>query len=137
MWHRLTGSLSNLKSDQVLCNAGPLLPSLLYAESREVSFDESSTEVHKKCYFRLWDLHHEELLMPNWRELYNAASAETNPHNLGRLVDKAEAAMFLRLEELPQDPHGAAERGEILDAANALLTLKTEKLGWPDPHDSL
>jgi hypothetical protein len=71
--------------------------------------------------------------MQDWRFLYQAAVSETNPALLEQLVYQTEDAMFFRLQELARRLDAPPERNEIADAAEGLLALKVEKLGWPNP----
>src|SRR5215472_3180340 len=71
--------------------------------------------------------------MPDWRVLYEAAVDETNPAVFERLVFDTEDAIQYRLRELSKNPDGPLELNEISDAVANILTLKTERLGWPDP----
>jgi hypothetical protein len=71
--------------------------------------------------------------MPDWKELYQAVTAETNSGFIAHLIDETEYAMWLRLRELRESSEDQAERREIETASGRLLNLKTEKLGWPYP----
>jgi hypothetical protein len=71
--------------------------------------------------------------MPDWRELYQAVVDETNPTFLEPLMNDLEAAMWKRLRELDGNSDGAMERHEMAQASSKLLSLRTEKLGWPSP----
>jgi hypothetical protein len=71
--------------------------------------------------------------MSDWRVLYEAAVDETNPAVFERLVSDTEDAIQYRLRELSKNPDGPLELNEISDAVAHILTLKTERLGWPDP----
>lgn len=62
-----------------------------------------------------------------WKMLIERCVSESNPDALARLLYQTEEAMFLRSQEL------TAEEEELRQAAQRLLELKTEKLGWPDP----
>jgi hypothetical protein len=71
--------------------------------------------------------------VPNWRELYDVATIETNPQFQLKRLDEAEAAIWMRLRELDKSSDGHVERHEIEVAAVTILAMRTEKLGWPDP----
>ena len=72
-----------------------------------------------------------------WRSLYESCVVETNPVKLQKLVFQLEDAIVLRYHDLAGEPsgsHGLLESDElqaIRRAAERLLQLKTEKLGWP------
>lgn len=69
-----------------------------------------------------------------WHDLYQSCVSETNPAKLERLVFDTEDAIFLRLRELSTEAHLSDESLALKQAAQKLLELKTEKLGWPDPQ---
>jgi len=71
--------------------------------------------------------------MLDWRDFYKTAVLETNPKLIERWIGEAEAAIFLRQQELAPLSDGAVERQEMAEAAKVLLRLKIEKLGWPNP----
>lgn len=71
--------------------------------------------------------------MPDWRALHGATLAETNPTLLERLVYETEEAITLRLQELARTSPGSAEISELRAAADQLLSIKVQRLGWPDP----
>jgi hypothetical protein len=50
------------------------------------------------------------------------------------LVQAAEYAIVLRLQELENSTDHHEERVEMERAAADLLVIKTHKLGWPDPR---
>jgi hypothetical protein len=57
---------------------------------------------------------------------------ESDNSNLAEAIHAAEAALFLRSQEL--DGQGdQAEREEIKAASADLLAIKVHKLGWPAP----
>jgi hypothetical protein len=71
--------------------------------------------------------------MSNWRALHQAVVTETDVRVLEPLVYETETAIFLRLQELePQCDH-EDELCDLRAAADDLLAVKTQKLGWPDP----
>lgn len=69
-----------------------------------------------------------------WQDLYHSCISETDPEKLQELVFELEDAIFLRLRELSTEPHLSDESLALKQAAQTLLELKTEKLGWPDPQ---
>lgn len=71
---------------------------------------------------------------PSWRQLYQAVMAETDHDKLTHLVGSLEEAIVARTQSLADSrkPGDVAERDELHRAAHELLTVKTEKLGWPD-----
>lgn len=68
-----------------------------------------------------------------WQALYDSCICETNLQRLEKLVFETEDAIFLRLRELATKPHLSDESQALKQAAQKLLKLKTEKLGWPNP----
>ena len=75
--------------------------------------------------------------MSNWRHLYTMTVVETNRKRLEGMVSELEVAICARLRHLEKFPEPAGERLELATALAALLTLKTERLGWPDPNKSV
>jgi hypothetical protein len=67
----------------------------------------------------------------SWQELYLAALLERDQDKLTELVLAVEDAMFHRAQELADGYADNQERAEMDRAAEKLLTIKTEKLGWP------
>ena len=68
-----------------------------------------------------------------WQKLLESCVSETNPDRLEQLVFDTEDAIYLRFCELSTKPHLSDESRALKLAAQKLLELKTEKLGWPDP----
>jgi len=70
-----------------------------------------------------------------WRSLYESSVFETSPVKLQKVVFQLEDAIVLRYHDLAGGgSHGLMESDElqaIRRAAERLLQLKTEKLGWP------
>jgi hypothetical protein len=59
-----------------------------------------------------------------WQELYKAALLEIRPEELRPRIERAEAAIQLRLQELGQtDGNPSDERHAIADAMRSLRTL--------------
>ena len=71
--------------------------------------------------------------MASWRRLHQAALSENDTNELLRLVHGLESALVKRSEELAHDPH-SEELREIQVAVADLLSIKINKLGWPDPR---
>ena len=69
-----------------------------------------------------------------WLDLYKSCVCETNPDKLEKLIYQTEDAMFLRSQELFTEHRVSEEVRALKQAAQKLLKLKTEKLGWPDPY---
>ena len=67
----------------------------------------------------------------SWQELYLAALLEADQTKLTELVLAVEYAIFLRAQELANSYADNQERIEMDRAAEKLLIIKTEKLGWP------
>lgn len=73
----------------------------------------------------------------SWQKLYKSCVCETNPTKLQKLVFKLEEAIVLRYHDLAREPKGCDELQAIRRAAERLVQLKIEKLGWPDPANKL
>ncbi len=67
----------------------------------------------------------------SWQELYQAAILEPDELKLTQLITAVEEAMFLRAQQLTASEADNTERAAMAEAAHRLLTIKTEKLGWP------
>jgi hypothetical protein len=67
-----------------------------------------------------------------WQKLYESCVFETNLERLGKLVFKAEDAIYLRSRELSNESHIADEVQALRRAAKGLVEIKIEKLGWSD-----
>lgn len=67
----------------------------------------------------------------SWKEPYRRALKESDEQKLTELVQAAEYAMVLRLQELENSTDHHEERIEMKLAAADLLVIKTYKLGWP------
>ena len=79
-----------------------------------------------------------EVEYPHWQREYHAALVEFEPTKLAVLVEAAEAAMFNRLQALAGTADGNSERQAIVDASQALLSIKEDLLEFPpvDPKKS-
>ena len=69
--------------------------------------------------------------MPSWQALYQEMLTESDTQKLTKLVLAVEQAIFFRAQELNGAEAGAKERAAMDQAARKMLTIKTEKLGWP------
>jgi 4-diphosphocytidyl-2C-methyl-D-erythritol kinase len=67
----------------------------------------------------------------SWKEPYRQALEESDAHKLTTLVQAAEYAIVLRLQELENSTDHHEERIEMKLATADLLVIKTYKLGWP------
>lgn len=68
-----------------------------------------------------------------WRPLYDSCISETNPDKLRKLVSQLEEAIVVRYHDLASEPNAWDELQAIKGAAQRLLRLKAEKLGWSQP----
>ena len=68
---------------------------------------------------------------PRWQESYEAACVETNREKLTDLIHQTEDALMSRQQELNGHPGHESEGREMKAAAQKLLLIKTERLGWP------
>ena len=68
-----------------------------------------------------------------WRTLYESCISETNPEKLKKLVFQLEEAIVLRYHDIANQPNALDELQAIKRAAQQLLRLKIERLGWLDP----
>jgi hypothetical protein len=66
-----------------------------------------------------------------WRELHRAVLTESDSNRLHGLILAVEEAMFLRAQQLDSSEAHRKERAAIDQAGEELLSIKTEKLGWP------
>lgn len=73
-----------------------------------------------------------EARYPAWESAYVAALQEDDPEKLLAKVNAAETAILARLLELNGSSNGFTERAAIKQATDALLTIKTTKLNFPD-----
>lgn len=67
-----------------------------------------------------------------WELELEAVLRNADPETLRQRVDAAEAALFLRLQELIGRTDAEGERKAISDAIQRLRTIQKEKLGYPD-----
>ena len=67
----------------------------------------------------------------DWHRPYKALLQESDPQKLAGLVNVVETTMFSRLQELSTSSDGHEEQKAIADAAETLLVIKREILGFP------
>lgn len=71
-------------------------------------------------------------LRSSWEELYRAALGEEDREKLTGLVGAVEAAIVRRRQELTSIiEENEKECAAMVLAAQEILRIKTEKLGWP------
>jgi hypothetical protein len=68
---------------------------------------------------------------PRWQPEFEAALLEADSEQLPRRMEAAEAAIFLRLQELVNTSDSQPERQAISDAVRTLRILQTERLHYP------
>ena len=66
-----------------------------------------------------------------WQRALHEALLEQDPEKLKERVAEAEAAVFLRLQDLALVQEASVERLALQDASEALLNLKTDGLKFP------
>ena len=69
---------------------------------------------------------------PHWQHALEAALLERDPQKLRQRVDAAEAAIFLRLQNLTDNLETQAEHEASGEAIRTLRAFQKEKLGYPD-----
>jgi hypothetical protein len=67
-----------------------------------------------------------------WKVAAEKAAGELDVERFRHHVLAAEAAIFFRLQELPDSLDHTEERDEMNVALSMLLELKIRKLGWPN-----
>ncbi|MGA7622065.1 MAG: hypothetical protein WB630_01640 [Candidatus Acidiferrales bacterium] len=67
----------------------------------------------------------------SWKEFYSRALIETDADKLIELIHATEGAMFRRWQELADSSDHHEEKSEMEVATAALLSIKSQKLGWP------
>ncbi len=72
------------------------------------------------------------LKFPKWQKLCQEALVELDPEKLKERVLIAEAAVYVRLQELAQGPDGQEERQALIDVTSSLRYLKRDVLKYPD-----
>jgi hypothetical protein len=73
-----------------------------------------------------------ELKYPKWQAQFQDAILERDPEALIEKIQKFEAAVFVRLQELSSDSDHHGEREAIADAVSTVRVVKKEKLFYPD-----
>ena len=68
---------------------------------------------------------------PVWQDLLQEAVNEPNLGKLSEKVHEAEAAIFLRLQELSVLPDTRQELEALQKACEELLEIQTQRLKWP------
>jgi len=71
--------------------------------------------------------------MLDWRQVYRLAVSETDPKLLWQLIHELEDLSVKRGQELTRNPNPEESRAIQSDLAH-ILTIKKERLGWPDPR---
>jgi hypothetical protein len=72
-----------------------------------------------------------DLKYPEWQKPYQTALLELDREKLKDKLLKAEAAIFLRLQQLANGPDSHPELQAIDDAISSIRVLKTQ-LDYPD-----
>jgi hypothetical protein len=67
----------------------------------------------------------------SWEELFKSTLIETDLEKLTVLAGATEAAIVRRRRELTNIQGSDQERAAMVTAAEAILKIKTDKLGWP------
>ena len=73
--------------------------------------------------------------MCDWRQAYSALWYESDAASLVRLIHRFEELAVKRQQELARNPHPGESR-EIWFALRHVISIKAERLGWPDPRYS-
>ena len=71
----------------------------------------------------------------SWTAAFERVCAESDPAKLHTLITEFEDAIVMRSLELSHDKGALDDQAELAamrEAANVLLRIKTEKLGWRD-----
>jgi hypothetical protein len=98
-------------------------------QASRVFIIRKNTETNKR--------HVQDLNYSGWQKPYLDAMLEMNPDRLKDRIASAEAAIQLRLRELPDSPDSQAERQCLTDARNGLSVLKKESSAPPSNHGLL
>jgi hypothetical protein len=72
------------------------------------------------------------LKFPKWQKLCQEALVELDPEKLKERVSIVEAAVYVRLQELAQNPDAQDERQALIDVTSSLRYLKRDVLKYPD-----
>jgi hypothetical protein len=73
-----------------------------------------------------------ELKYPKWQAQFQEAILERHREHLIEKIQKFEAAVFARLQELSSDSDHHGEREAIADAVTTLRGVKKDKLFYPN-----
>jgi hypothetical protein len=68
----------------------------------------------------------------SWERHIDRAMAESDPTKLLSLIHRAEEALFLRWQEITDDPSDKNEREAMNAACENLRQFTIHKLGWPN-----
>jgi hypothetical protein len=71
--------------------------------------------------------------IPLWKTAYEKTVWESDTEKLLTEIHVTEEALFHRWQEIDHDVAHAKERTEMEAAAEDLLAIKINRLGWPDP----
>jgi hypothetical protein len=74
----------------------------------------------------------QDLEYPAWQKICQEALVELDPNKLKERVAAAEAAVFMRSQELAPSSDAQAERQALRDATRSLRFLKRDVLKFPD-----
>jgi hypothetical protein len=72
------------------------------------------------------------LRYPKWQKVCQEALVELDLDKLKERVFFAEAAVFVRMQELPKSSDGEEERLALIDVISSLRYLKRDALKYPD-----
>jgi hypothetical protein len=78
------------------------------------------------------DQNSQDLEYPTWQKICQEALVELDPDKLKERVAAAEAAVFMRSQELAHNPDARAERQALRDVTSSLRFLKRDVLKFPD-----
>jgi hypothetical protein len=70
--------------------------------------------------------------VPSWEHLSDKSASEAGEEGLLQLVSLVEEVLFLRWQDLGDDPAHNDERTAMKAIANDLWAIKIYKLRWPD-----
>jgi hypothetical protein len=71
--------------------------------------------------------------IPSWKAVYEKTRRESDTEKLLTLIHATEAALYLRWQEVGESPADAEELAAMKAAAEELLAIKIQRLGWPNP----
>jgi len=73
-----------------------------------------------------------ELKFPKWQVPLQELILEFDHEKLPAKVEKVEALIFERMQQLSQEPNGRAELDALNDALTVLRIIKADKMDFPD-----